>query len=130
MRRLLHATALAAILALWTYLLLAPEPVPEVLPGDYSWFDKEMAKFLLAKSLHLSAYAFLAAFGGSLFPSARGRWMYWGVLVLHGIGTEIGQTYVPNRHGCVRDVLIDAAGIAVGAWALRWHASRGTEADA
>ena len=41
-------------------------------------------------------------------------------LLLHGVGTEIGQTYVPNRTGKVTDVLIDWAGITAGLLALRW----------
>jgi hypothetical protein len=47
----------AVLLGLWTWKLLAPNPVPEAvsahIPGDW--------KFYLAKSLHAVAYAFLAA---------------------------------------------------------------------
>ena len=44
--------------------------------------------------------------------------------MLHGAATEVGQWvgnkyYGTNRHGCVRDVLIDSAGVAAGAYALR-----------
>ena len=29
------------------------------------------------------------------------------------------RVFETNRHGCIRDVLIDSAGIAAGAWVLR-----------
>jgi VanZ family protein len=47
--------------------------------------------------------------------------VFWGViglLLLHGIGSEIGQTYVPGRTGSIRDVLLDWLGIGFGVLAL------------
>ena len=120
MRGRTHALPVTFLLflALWTWKLLEPQPVPEVIRGGLGvdW------AFFLAKTLHCGAYAFLAVLGTLAFP----RWMWWvvGFLALHGVGTEIGQTYIPNRHGCVRDVLIDWAGIAAGILALRLWASR------
>jgi hypothetical protein len=123
--RLLHAALFVSLLALWTYLLLRPSPVPESLFDGFSLFDKEMLHFVLAKSLHLGSYAFMAVLGGSLVPAGRWRWAVYTLLVLHGAGSELGQWigneyFGTNRHGCVRDVVIDVAGVALGAWVLRW----------
>jgi VanZ family protein len=104
-------------LALWTWKLLEPQPVPESLRGELGvdW------AFFLAKTLHGGAYAFLMVLGAFAFP--RHQWWVFGFLLLHGVGSEIGQTFVPNRHGCVRDVLIDWAGIA-GGCVVMWRATR------
>jgi VanZ family protein len=102
-------------LALWTWKLLEPNPVPETvneeIPNDL--------KFYVAKALHAGAYAFLTVLAGYLPVQRSFFWCVIGVLALHAIGTEIGQTYVPNRHGSVRDVLVDWTGIAMGLVALR-----------
>jgi VanZ like family len=108
-------------LGLWTWKLLEPNPVPEVvrsgIPADLD--------FWLAKSLHAGAYAFLTVLA-SFLPVRRSYfWAAVVVLALHGVGTEIGQTYVPNRHGCVRDVVIDWVGIGMGLLVLRlWRPAR------
>lgn len=129
--RVLHRLTFLVLLASWTYLLLKPDPVPERLFDGISWFDVETLKFLLAKALHLGSYAFMAVLGGSLVPAGRRRAWLFGLLVLHGIGTEIGQWvgdryFETNRHGCVRDVLIDTTGILLGAWVLRRLGGRRT----
>ncbi|QEL14370.1 VanZ family protein [Limnoglobus roseus] len=118
--RIFFPLVFVALLLVWSWLLVKPEPVPESLLGDGFGFDRETLHFVLAKSLHLSVYAFFAVFGGLLPDSARGRRWVWGGLVLHGILSEIAQMigaahFDTQRHGCVRDMLIDAAGIAVGA---------------
>jgi hypothetical protein len=95
-----------------------------------SWFDKEMLFFVLSKTLHLCSYAFMAVLGGSLVPAGRRRAFVLAALVLHGAATEVGQWvgnryFETNRHGCVRDVLIDAAGVTAGAVVLWWAGRRG-----
>jgi hypothetical protein len=122
--RVCHVLVFLGLLAVWTYFLLKPNPVPESLLDSVSWFDKEMLFFLLSKTLHLGSYAFMAVLGGSLVPAGRRRAVILAALVLHGAATEFGQWvgnkyFETNRHGCVRDVLIDAAGISAGAWVLR-----------
>ncbi|MGL4421986.1 MAG: VanZ family protein [Gemmataceae bacterium] len=112
------------LLGLWTYKLLEPKPLPENFLGGFSWFDREMLLFLLAKTLHFGAYAFLAFVGSFLAGGTRFRCCIYLFLILHGIATEIGQMYVPNRFGCIRDMIIDAVGVAVGAIAWqRWGKS-------
>ena len=103
-------------LSLWSWKLLEPNPIPEVV-ADNIPID---LKFILAKTLHGSAYAFLTILAGFLPIRRPYFWAVVMMLALHAVGTEIGQTYVPNRHGSARDVLIDWGGITVGLLALWW----------
>jgi VanZ family protein len=103
----------AVLLGAWTAALLTPDPVrlaQEVLP--------EPVEFPAAKLLHLGAYAALAALGCVLRPLGRFRWVLLVVLSLHGMGTEYCQQFIPLRGPSVRDVLIDHAGIFLGALAV------------
>ncbi|MBX9580807.1 MAG: VanZ family protein [Gemmataceae bacterium] len=120
----LHVAAFVVLLGLWTTKLLDPAPVPEDLKEGLAALDLD---FLAAKSLHAGGYAFLTVLGALIFPRDR-RWRRAVVAFLmpHGAGTEAGQYLMDlGRHGCVRDVLIDWAGIAAGAWVLRrWTGKR------
>lgn len=99
----------------WTWALLSPNPVPESLRKELS-FDWE---FLLSKSLHAGMYTFLTVLGGTLARSWVGRIVVILFMLGHGIGTEIGQAVMGlGRHGCVRDGLIDIAGVIFGSIAL------------
>jgi hypothetical protein len=114
------------LLVVWSWLLVRRNEIPESFLGGYSWFDREMAIFIIAKTVHLSVYAFFGIFGGLLPTTKRGQLILWGCLILHGIASEIGQMignayFETNRHGCIRDMLIDAAGVTVGACLLRWQ---------
>jgi VanZ family protein len=98
------------LLGLWTWKLLEPRPIPEAIEGELT-VD---SMFWLAKSLHACAYGFLTVLAA--FLPIR-RTYFWAVVVtlaMHGIGTEIGQTFIPSRNGCVRDVIIDWTGIGLG----------------
>jgi len=120
-----HLLVLLLFLGLWTWKLVEPNPVPEELAARLSGDER----FAAAKALHAGGYAFLTflTFLAVTLPvPAYWRWFLAGLLALHGAATEIAQTFVPNRHGCVRDVLIDWAGVAlgVGAWrAVRYYRS-------
>jgi VanZ family protein len=123
----LHALALLALLGVWTWKLLEPAPVPE----DLARRLQPESKFVLAKCLHCGGYATLTLLAVTLPVSRRWRWAFVALLALHGVGTEIGQTFVPNRTGTRRDVLIDWGGIALGVlalWAWSKWASRGAPA--
>jgi VanZ family protein len=98
------------VLALWTWKLLEPIPVPARITHELS----DVARFLLAKGLHLSAYAVLTVWAIRLPLSAYGRCFLVGLLALHGVATEIGQTFVPGRTGSAVDILIDWLGIGLG----------------
>ena len=115
-------------LTIWTWLLIEPKPVPETVMELLSASD--WLKFILAKLLHAAGYACLTLTLGIWLP-ARRMPLLLGItfMILHGVATEIIQTYV-ERHGCIRDVLIDWFGIAVGVWIGRkfwrpmWSANR------
>lgn len=82
--------------------------------------------YLAQKGLHFGVYAGLAAGAVALF--GRRRWWVLGLVMAHGILSELGQ-YLRNlwfdthRSGDPVDVLIDWAGVAVGVsgW---WVANR------
>jgi VanZ family protein len=101
-------------LGVWTYELLAENPVPEsvsrAIPDEW--------KFWLAKGLHVVAYAVLTVLAGLLPVPRVYFWLVVAFLVLHGVGTEVGQRYVANRHGSLRDVILDWAGVGLGLLAL------------
>lgn len=130
MRRPVHIVLVGGfvvVLGIWTYLLITPQPVPEKLFDHLSWFDKEMLIFLLAKATHLCVYAGFAVGVGLLFRTNWCRWFVWIGLIVHGASTEATQYLLRethHRHGCIRDVLIDATGVAIGGYAGRKIAHR------
>ncbi len=107
-----------ALLAVWTWKLLEPSPVPESLKLSLAsvW---DLLPFLAAKCLHAGGYALLTALAWVWAPTPQWKWAAVAFLLAHGVGTEIGQTFVPNRTGKVTDVLIDWAGITAGLLAVR-----------
>jgi VanZ family protein len=127
MRTTVPFAAFLLFLGLWTWKLLEPFPVPEAVADQIPL----NLKTGLAKSLHAGAYAFLTVLAAFLPIRRPYFWAVVAVLLLHGVGTEIGQTYIPSRHGCVQDVLIDWTGIGLGLLCLRWWrvASKSTTAN-
>jgi len=124
MKRITPFAIFAVFLGLWTWKLLEPNPVPEAISQEFS----ADTKFILAKSLHAGVYAFLTVLAAFLPVRRPYFWLVVATLMLHGVGTEIGQRYVPNRHGSIRDVLIDWAGILLGLAMLRvWQMRRGVD---
>jgi VanZ family protein len=119
MRTIVPFAVFLIFLGLWTWKLLEPHPIPEAVDQQLS----DDLKFAFAKSLHACAYAFLTVLAAFL-PIQRSY--FWGVVVflaLHGVGTEIAQTYIPSRNGCVRDVIIDWVGVGLGVlflWGCRY----------
>ncbi len=110
-RKLIPFVAFAVFLGLWTWKLLEPNPVPEVLSTRLSFGDWQ---FWIAKSVHAGVYAFLTLLALTLPLSRSWRWRFVAMLALHGAATEIGQTFVQGRSGSVRDVLLDWGGIGLG----------------
>ncbi len=115
MTRTVLKIAFGLALAVWTVLLVRPTP-QDVTAELKGWSD--ILPLLVAKALHLTAYAVFAGWGLTVF----GRWRWWAVggVAVHAVVGEVGQ-YVGNvwfatgRTGCVTDVLIDWTGMAVGA---------------
>ena len=102
-------------LGVWTWKLLESNPLPPAVKDLLNW--SEWLMFVLAKSLHAGAYAYCTVIGRLGFTDRRVKFGIVVLLILHGIGTEIGQTYIPYRYGSVRDAVIDAAGVLAG-WAF------------
>ena len=109
--------AFLLFLGLWTWKLLEPNPLPERvaegIPTDW--------KFWLAKALHMGGYAFLTVLARWL-PLRRAHFRgVVALLAVHGAGSEFLQWYLDlGRYGCVRDVIIDWTGIALGVGVVRW----------
>jgi VanZ family protein len=97
------------LVGLWALALLTPQPVEvgkRVLP--------EEALFTASKGLHIAAYAFLTG-AAAWLPAWHGwRWLPVAVMSFHAMATEFFQQFVPTRHGCIEDVVIDHVGIALG----------------
>lgn len=107
------AAIFAVALAVWTWKLLEPHPVPDTWLGDLrSW--AELLPFLLAKALHCGGYAFLAALA-MVWAPPRWRRVAVGCVMAHGVATEVLQELLPfNRTGRVADVAIDWTGVVLG----------------
>ena len=98
-------------LVVWTWKLVEPNPVPEALGNILD----APVKFLIAKSLHFSGYAYLGlTLGIWVPPRRRPLVLAFTLLLFHGMMSEVIQTMVPNRSGRAIDVMIDWAGISTG----------------
>ena len=110
-----HRLIFAILMVIWTWLLLKPNPVPEMLSQSLL----EDVKFYLSKCVHFGTFAFLAFYGTYRMSPANWKWL-WLFLFFYGIASEIGQYigneyFGTNRHGCIQDVLIDTGGVLLGA---------------
>ncbi len=81
---------------------------------------------------HFVAYAALAVLiawgiGASFDRVSRRTVLAYFLTVLYGISDEIHQSFVPGRYATVEDVLIDAAGAAIGLAAMHVLARRSQE---
>jgi VanZ family protein len=99
-------------LAAWTQALLTPIPLDQV-PASPDLL------FVMAKCLHVTAYAVLAILSGWLRVPWPWRWLLLAALAAHGMATEFGQQFVRTRHPSVRDVGLDWLGLAIGI-AVSW----------
>jgi hypothetical protein len=100
---------------LWTTALLTTFPVQvkdAVFPPE--------AGYGAAKTLHVSAYAFLAGTAAWLLPGTRFRVMPVLFLSFHAFATEFLQTLTESRHGCLTDVGFNHVGIALGVLLTAW----------
>ena len=100
--------AAPVLIAAWSALALAvvagclvpADRLPDRLPND--------------KLLHLASYALLAlpvaAVASTWEQAATGAV----ILLVTGLAVEIAQHFVPGRSFCVRDLLANAAGVAIG----------------
>lgn len=100
-------------LAVWTWLLVEPYPVPEEILKLFTGAD--VLKYLAAKTLHLLGNTYLTVTLAAWVPRRRRPLVLaLSLIMAHGMATEIIQTFVPNRTGRALDVLIDWAGVWLG----------------
>jgi hypothetical protein len=102
----------------WTSLLVMPGRAINDLSGNGI---SEGLKYVLAKSLHVSAYAGMTLLCGWLGIPCRFRWLLMFFLMGHATLTEMIQYHVPalGRTGELNDVAFDQFGITLG-WLLSW----------
>jgi VanZ family protein len=101
----------------WTGALLMP------FPGGSSIADLEFnLRFFIGKTLHVSAYAVLAALTAWLRAPMRWRFLLMFFLMVHATLTEVLQYTIESlgRSGELLDVALDHAGIAIG-MLLTWR---------
>lgn len=112
-------------LMLWSIALLVPDPVGllrQHVPEGVEFSDSET--FQMAKALHVAAYATAAILTGWLRALGSWRWLLLLFWFLHAGATELGQRLIPGRHGSLRDVALDHAGLLLGlAASWRWWRS-------
>ena len=115
-RPAIHVGVFAFVLTAWTVALLSPVPhdsARKVLGSEYGIF-------LFAKTVHVSAYAFLTVLGGTAAAFGRRWWWVLPALVAHGALTEYFQQFV-GRGSRVADIGLDSIGVAIGGlvtWAV------------
>jgi VanZ family protein len=79
---------------------------------------------LIRKCAHMAEYAALSfllyafVYVWRSAPFYRTALIAWFIATLYGVSDEIHQLFVPGRSGALKDVLIDAAGAAIGVLAL------------
>jgi VanZ family protein len=113
-------TVWLAFLLIWSVALLVPDPIGFLrghIPDEIEL--SEDTTFLMAKTLHIGAYATAAILTGWLRAPNPWRWLLLLFWFVHADATELGQLLVPGRHGSLRDVAIDHVGLLIGL-ALSW----------
>jgi VanZ family protein len=96
----------------WAGLIFVLSSVPDLGTGLGGW------DLVLRKLAHATEYAIL----GFLLLRALGRESWALALgVAYAVSDEIHQHFVAGRHGAPLDVVIDAVGVTVGVFVLRWR---------
>jgi len=110
-----------AFLVAWSVALLVPDPIGWLLRHKPDSLElPHQTTFLMAKTLHVTAYAVAAVLTGWLRAPGPWRWVLLVFWFLHADATEVGQRFVPGRSGSLRDVALDHLGLLIGV-ALSWH---------
>lgn len=96
---------------LWTTALVVPVPGDTILDFQHIRIN---VKFVLAKTLHVLAYAGMTILSGRLLIAPRFRWAMMYFLMFHAGLTEIIQERLVYRSGLLMDVMFDSVGVALG----------------
>jgi VanZ family protein len=110
-------------LALWIAGLAALAPL-SLLPQTVPPTAIDGVELSLDKLFHLIAYGGLAGLATLVFADRRRRWVALAIVLLTGLGYEIGQRFVPGRSFGWDDLTANAVGVALGAIVGRWIAAR------
>jgi hypothetical protein len=102
---------------LWTIALLSPV-IPETGMAHVDEFISPW-RYLLAKAVHVTAFAVMTILTGWLHAPARYRWLLVFFLMAHATATEMGQWGMQQmewsvRTGHLHDVAYDDVGILIG----------------
>jgi len=97
----------------WAGVIFALSSVPSLSTGLGTW------DLVLRKLAHMTEYAVL---GALLVRAASSEAAAFALGVTYAVTDEIHQTFVPGREGAPLDVVIDAAGVALGI--ALWHFGR------
>ncbi len=110
------------------------EPFLRWLWPDVSPEQVEAVRWAVRKGAHMTEYAILAwLWWRALRRSVRGDARPWSwriaglalaAVVMYAATDEWHQSFVPNRTGAVRDVLIDTAGGMAGLGVVWWRQQR------
>jgi VanZ family protein len=91
--------------ALWAALIFVVSSIPSLSTGLGTW------DLVLRKLAHLSEFAVLSA----LLLRAVGRHVpAFAVGLAYAVSDEVHQHFVRGRHAALRDVAVDAVGLALG----------------
>ena len=101
--------------AAWTTALVIPIPSDQLQLGEL-FISRRV---LVAKTVHVAAYAVFTILTGWLRVPLRWRPALMFLLMAHAAGTEFIQLNLSYRSGTVGDVLFNHLGIAVG-FAMSW----------
>jgi VanZ family protein len=94
----------------WAAVIFTFSAIPDLGTGLGGW------DLVLRKIAHVVEYAIL---GALLFRATGRARVAFGLGVLYAMTDEFHQTFVPGRVGAAHDVVIDAAGIALGVLVYR-----------
>jgi VanZ family protein len=109
----------------WMVLIFFLSSQPQLPSPPDPWVD-----LIFKKGAHFTAYAALAVLFRRALPSGRwGPWLPWALTVLYAASDEWHQSFVPNRHPQLTDILIDACGAAAGLLILWWLLRRKIESS-
>ena len=76
-------------------------------------------EFGIDKVAHIAAYLVLTIIPAAVLPRTTAVRSVMLFLIAIGAGVELAQSYIPGRQGSAADMLANAAGIVLGAWAGR-----------
>jgi VanZ family protein len=110
-----RALSLWLPVVIWAAVIFAFSSIPSLSSGLGVWDT------VLRKAAHMTEYAIL----GALLMRALGRELPALVAgIAYAVTDEIHQSFVEGRHGSPFDVAVDAVGVAVGIFILRFLQTR------